>query len=66
MGTAATAAKNKWNKENLDHYHLTMPKGKKNKYMEAAKIMGYENLSKMIVTAIEEKVKREGIDLNNI
>lgn len=58
MGTSATIAKNKWNKENLDHYHLTLPKGKKAEYMQLAKELGYDELSKLIVAAVEEKIKR--------
>ncbi len=60
MGTAATRAKNKWNSENRDHYHLTLPLGKKEEYMRLAREMGYQDLSKLIVAAIEEKKITEG------
>ena len=63
MGTSTTRAKNKWNKENLDHYHLTLPKGKKPKYMEAAKKLDYGYLSKLILAAVDEKLEREGISI---
>ena len=63
MGTAATTAKNKWNKETLGHYHLTLPKGKKPKYMEAAKKLDYGDFSKLIVAAVDEKLEREGINI---
>lgn len=59
MGTAATRAKNKWNDENLDHYHLTLQKGKKEEYMKKARELKYENLSKLIVAALEEKIEKE-------
>ena len=59
MGTSATISKNKRNKENLDHYHLTLPKGKKEEYKQLAKVLGYGELSKPIVAAVEEKKERE-------
>lgn len=64
VGTSATASKNKWNKENLDHYHLTLPKGKKSEYMQAAKALDYGELSKLIVAAVDEKLEREGMSIN--
>ena len=43
--------------------HLTLPKGKKPKYMEAAKKLDYGDFSKLIVAAVDEKLEREGINI---
>ena len=61
MGKPETESKNKWNKENLDHYHLTLPKGKKDEYKKAAKTLEYGELSKLIVAAVDEKLIRDGV-----
>ncbi len=59
-GTPSTRAKNKWNKENYDSFLLTsIPKGKAKEWSEIAKELGYESRNKMIIEAIEEKIKRE-------
>lgn len=59
-GTSATKAKNKWNKENYDSFLLTsIPKGRAKEWADIAKELGYESRNKMVVAAVEEKIKRE-------
>lgn len=59
-GTPATRAKNKWNKNNYDSFLLTsIPKGRAEEWTEIAKELGYKSRNKMIVAAVEEKIKRE-------
>lgn len=62
-GTPATKAKNKWNKENYDSFLLTsIPKGRAKEWAEIAKELGYESRNKMVVAAVEEKIRRERVD----
>ena len=62
-GTPATKAKNKWNKENYDSFILTsIPKGRAKEWAEIAKELGYESRNKMVVAAVEEKIRRERVD----
>ncbi len=64
-GTPATKAKNKWNKENYDSFLLTsIPKGRAKEWTDIAKELGYESRNKMIVAAVEEKIKRERVKAN--
>ena len=58
MGTSATRAKNKYNKENYDQYLFSMPKGCKERYMNIAKQHNM-SLSAYIIRALEEKIERE-------
>jgi hypothetical protein len=58
MGTSATRAKNKWNKENYDQFLLTMPKGKKERYKKIANEYDM-SLSAFILRAVEEKIERD-------
>lgn len=58
-GTAATRAKNKYNAANYDRLYPYVPKGRKAVYEAAAKKAGYESLNDFIISAIEEKIKRE-------
>lgn len=59
-GTAATRAKNKWNKDNYDSFLLTsIPKGRAEEWSKIAKELGYKSRNQMIVTAVEEKIERE-------
>lgn len=59
-GTAATRAKNKYRGENYDILYPVTAKGKKEFYKAAA---GRASLSDFIVTAIEEKMKKESPEL---
>lgn len=58
MGTAATRAKNKWQKENIDRVNLTMPKGKKEKVQAHAESRG-ESVNGFINRAIDQTMERD-------
>lgn len=58
MGTAATRAKNKWQKENMDRVNLTMPKGKKEVIQVYAETHG-QSVNSFINSAIDEKMERD-------
>lgn len=58
MGTAATRAKNKWQKENIDRVNLTMPKGKKEIIQAHAETHG-QSVNGFINSAIDEKMERD-------
>lgn len=58
MGTSATAAKNRYNKKNYDHYLLTMKKNDKDRYRTIAESKGL-SLNAFIIQAIDEKIERE-------
>lgn len=58
MGTSATRAKNKYNKQNYDQFLLSMPKGSKVRYKAIADSKEM-SLSAFIVKAVEEKIERE-------
>lgn len=58
MGTSATRAKNKYNKQNYDQFLLSMPKGSKVRYKAIADSKEM-SLSVFIVKAVEEKIERE-------
>lgn len=60
-GTAATRAKNKYNAENYDRLYPYVPKGRKAVYEAAAKASGV-SLNDFITKAIEEKIRREGLE----
>lgn len=55
-GSAATRAKNRWNKDNYDQFLLTMPKGGKEKYRA---LSDAENMSlnAYIIRAVEEYIE---------
>ncbi len=55
-GTSATKAKNKWNSENYDRLYPYVKKGKKERYIEAAKAGGYASLNEFIESAADDKV----------
>lgn len=60
VGTSATRAKNKWNKNNYDSFLLTsIPKGKADEWTKISKELGYKSRNQMIILAVEEKIKRE-------
>lgn len=58
MGTAATRAKNKWQKENIDRVNLTMPKGRKEVVQAHAEARG-ESVNGFINRAISETMERD-------
>lgn len=58
MGTAATRAKNKWQKQNVDRVNLTMPKGKKEQIQAHAQVCG-ESVNGFINRAISEAMERD-------
>ena len=58
MGTAATRAKNKWQKQNIDRVNLTMPKGRKEILQAHAEARG-ESLNGFINRAIQEAIERD-------
>lgn len=58
MGTAATKAKTKFEKENYDQVKFRVKKGVREEYREKAKLAGYEDFSKFIIEAIEEKIEK--------
>lgn len=60
-GTSATRAKNKYNAANYDRLYPYAPKGRKAVYEAAAKAAEV-SLNDFIITAIEEKIKREGLE----
>lgn len=55
-GSAATRAKNRWNKDNYDQFLLTMPKGDKERYRA---LSDAENMSlnAYIISAVEEYIE---------
>jgi len=53
MGKASTRAKNKYNAVNYDRISLSVPKGKKEEYQQAAEAAG-KSLNQFIVDCIEE------------
>lgn len=57
-GSAATRAKNKYNAANYDRLYPYAPKGRKKDYEAAAKRAGM-SLNDFVISAIEEKIKRE-------
>lgn len=58
MGTAATKAKNKWQKANVDRVNLTMPKGKKETIQAHAEARG-ESVNGFINRAIDHEMERD-------
>lgn len=52
-GTAATRAKNKYNSANYDRLYPYVRKGKKEKYMAAAKAGGFESLNEFVEKAMD-------------
>lgn len=59
MGTAATRAKNKWQKENIDRVNLTMPKGRKETIQAHAGARG-ESVNGFINRAIDQAMGQDG------
>ena len=57
-GSAATKAKNKWNRKNYDQFLLTMPKGDKERYRALADSEDM-SLNAYIIRAIEEYISRD-------
>lgn len=60
-GTSATKAKNKYNAAAYDRLYPYVPKGRKAVYESAAKASDM-SLNEFITSAIEEKIKREGLE----
>lgn len=60
-GSSATRAKNKYNAANYDRLYPYVAKGRKEIYEAAAKAAGM-SLNDYIITAIEEKLKRENVE----
>lgn len=61
LGTAATRAKNKWQKENIDRINLTMPKGRKDEIKAYADSVG-ESVNGFINRAIDAAIlEMEGV-----
>lgn len=58
-GTAATRAKNRWNKDNYDQFLLTMPKGDKERYRVLADAENM-SLNAYIIRSIEDYIKNSG------
>lgn len=58
MGTAATRAKNKWQKANVDRVNLTMPKGKKETIQAHAEARG-ESVNRFINRAIDQTMEQD-------
>ena len=58
MGTAATRAKNKYNSENYDQLHISVPKGKKQEYQQMAKDAG-KSLNQYVVDMFEERKRTD-------
>lgn len=58
MGTAATKAKNKWQRANVDRVNLTMPKGKKETIQAHAESRG-ESVNGFINRAIDNQMKQD-------
>lgn len=58
MGTAATRAKNKWQKANVDRVNLTMPKGKKETIQAHAEARG-ESVNGFINRAIDQTMEQD-------
>ncbi len=52
-GTAATRAKNKYNAANYDRLYPYVKKGKKERYLRAVKIGGYESLNEFLEQAMD-------------
>jgi len=59
-GDAANRAKQKYNRKSYDRMELILPKGKKDELKEFAKMHGYKSVNNMVITALEELMKREG------
>lgn len=55
-GTAATKAKNRWNKNNYDQFLLTLPKGDKERYRAFSEEEDM-SLNAYIIRSIEEYIK---------
>lgn len=58
-GTPATMAKNRYNAKAYDQIHLTVPKGQKAVIDKEIRKLGYKSRNEFVVTAIEEKIKRD-------
>lgn len=58
MGTAATKAKNRWQKENIDRVNLTMPKGRKETIQAHAGVRG-ESVNGFINRAIDQTMGQD-------
>jgi len=56
-GKSATRAKNKYNAQNYDSIHLTVPKGRKQEVLAAAESNG-ESLNGYVTKAIEDRIDR--------
>lgn len=56
-GTAATRAKNKYNKKAYDRFLITLPAGQRAKIDKAAEELGYKSRNEFIVAAISEKIQ---------
>lgn len=58
---SGTPYKKKFRDENYDRIEINVEKGKKAEYLAAAEKAGLK-MAPFIVAAIEEKIKREGLD----
>lgn len=58
MGKAATKAKNKYNEANYDRISLSVPKGKKEEYKQAADARGM-SLNEFISDCVEQTLKKQ-------
>lgn len=56
---ASKKATMKYMKENLDDIKVRVRKGNREKYQKEAKNLGYESFNEFVISAIEEKIKRE-------
>lgn len=56
-GNSETRAKNKYNAKNYDRVTLSVPKGKKEEYKEAAMAEG-KSLNAFIVECVERRINR--------
>lgn len=63
-GTAATRAKNKYNSANYDRLYPFVKKGKKERYIEAARVGGYNSLNDFLEQALDRQAAEILGDLN--
>lgn len=63
-GTAATRAKNKYNSANYDRLYPFVKKGKKERYIEAARVGGYNSLNDFLEQALDRQAAEILEDLN--
>ena len=59
LGKAATKAKNKYNAENYERISLSVPKGKKEAWKNAAAVRGF-SLNQFIIDTVEREIEEAG------